>query len=106
MVGVMPIIPKETAQFIHHFLVYTQKDCDLENWQSRSTSNMIWGWAPGDEGIAFPDDVGFPIYADQAIRIQIHYNNPNTIEGMKDSSGVRLYYGLEERTHRAGVLQG
>ena len=102
---VMPIITEETKQFVHHFLVYLQKDCDDEDMQTAATQTLLYAWAPGDEGLALPDDVGFPIYSDHVIRIQIHYNNPNKIMGMKDSSGLRIYYDFEERAHEAGMLQ-
>mmetsp|Transcript_14093 Transcript_14093/g.25125 ORF Transcript_14093/g.25125 Transcript_14093/m.25125 type:complete len:415 (+) Transcript_14093:159-1403(+) len=104
IIGAMPIITGETAEFIHHFIVYAQKDCTDESTLTRS---MIYGWAPGDEGWALPNDVGFPLFDDvnnQALHLEIHYNNPYLIEDMKDSSGVRLYYTYAERTHRAGVL--
>ena len=61
-----------------------------------------------DEGWALPSDVGFPLFDNlnnQAVLIQIHYDNPTFKAGMKDSSGVRFYYSHDEREHRAGVLQ-
>jgi len=41
----------------------------------------------------------------QAIHLEIHYDNPSLIEGRKDSSGLRFYYSNTERIHRAGILQ-
>lgn len=41
----------------------------------------------------------------QAIHLEIHYDNPSLIEGRKDSSGLRFFYSESERTHRAGILQ-
>ena len=68
----------------------------------------MYAWAPGDQGFALPMDVGFPLFDNennQAIYIDIHYNNPAQSTGMLDSSGLRFYYVNEERTHRAGVYQ-
>lgn len=68
----------------------------------------MYAWAPGDEGWALPDNVGFSMFDNvnnQAIHLEIHYDNPSLIEGRKDSSGLRFFYSLEERTHRAGILQ-
>ena len=65
-------------------------------------------WAPGDEGWALPDDVGFPMFDstnNQAVRIEIHYDNPSLVNGMKDSSGVRFYYSNTPRTYNAGILE-
>jgi len=75
----MPIIAGETAEFIHHFIVYAQKDCTDERTLTRS---MVYGWAPGDEGWALPNDVGFPLFDDvnnQALNLVIHYNNSSLI---------------------------
>ena len=102
---VVPIISKETEQFVHHFVVWLARDCTEESYFTRQ---MVYAWAPGDEGFALPDDVGFPFLNsenNQAIHMQIHYNNPSLISGMKDSSGLRLYYSNTERTHRAGMLE-
>eukprot|EP01083_Nonionella_stella_P039805 108280_1 len=105
MVGVVPIIEDESAQFVHHFIVSLQKDCTQESFLTRT---MVYAWAPGDEGWALPDEVGFPMFDNvnnQAIHLEIHYDNPSLIEGRKDSSGLRFFYSNTERTHRAGILQ-
>lgn len=39
------------------------------------------------------------------MHVQIHYDNPSFKTGMKDSSGIRVYYTHDERTHRAGMLE-
>merc|ERR1712070_190026 len=95
----------ETREHVHHFLVYVQKDCTEQSARKRS---LVYAWAPGDEGIALPDDVGFPVFDgenNQAIYLQIHYDNPRGIVGRKDNSGIRLYYIDGERPHRAGILE-
>jgi hypothetical protein len=56
--------------------------------------------------MALPNNVGFPMFENankQAIDVVIHYNNPDHITGLKDSSGVRFYYTNEEREYRAGI---
>ncbi|KAL9180016.1 hypothetical protein ACHAXT_007986 [Thalassiosira profunda] len=106
MVGVVPIIPEETRKFIHHFTVYLQSDCtSMSNFLTRS---MLYAWAPGDEGWALPDDVGFPMFSEagnQAIFIQTHYDNPDLVPGMKDSSGLRFFYTNEERAQEAALME-
>jgi len=105
MTGLVPIIDEDTAQFVHHFTVYLQKDCTDESYFTRT---MVYAWGPGDEGFALPNDVGFPVFDGEhnmAVHMQIHYDNPRRRSGMKDSSGLRFYYTNEERTHRAGVLE-
>jgi len=105
MIGAVPILDEETAQFVHHFAVYLQRDCSEESFFTRT---MVYAWAPGDEGWALPDDIGFPVFDNvdnQAVFLQIHYDNPSLIEGAKDSSGLRFYYTNDERTHQAGIIE-
>ena len=102
----VPIIDEDTAKLIHHFTVYQAKDC-VYSVDSVIFRSMVYGWAPGDEGMALPNDVGLPMFDNenkQAVYIEIHYHNPSLVSGMKDSSGIRFYYVNEERTHRAGIL--
>mmetsp|Transcript_27190 Transcript_27190/g.58257 ORF Transcript_27190/g.58257 Transcript_27190/m.58257 type:complete len:624 (-) Transcript_27190:387-2258(-) len=104
MIGAVPVLTQDTAKFVHHFTVHLQKDCTAE---SALTGSTLYGWAPGDEGWALPNDVGFPAFENennQAVMIEIHYDNPSFKPEMKDSSGMRFYYTHGERTHRAGIL--
>ena len=101
----IPIIDEDTAEFVHHFIAYLQRDCSDESFLTRT---MVYAWAPGDEGFALPKSVGFPFFDNvnnQAVKIEIHYDNPSLIAGAKDSSGLRFYYTHDERTHRAGILE-
>jgi len=105
MIGATPIITEETRQFVHHFIVMATPSCGDNEFFKRE---QIFGWAPGEQGMVLPDNVGFPMFATedmQAIRIEIHYNNPKLISGMKDSSGVRFHYTSTPRLHEAAFLQ-
>mmetsp|Transcript_10951 Transcript_10951/g.18178 ORF Transcript_10951/g.18178 Transcript_10951/m.18178 type:complete len:618 (-) Transcript_10951:1445-3298(-) len=104
MIAATPIITEETRQFVHHFIAMAIPSCDN---QDRFKREQIYGWAPGDVGMVLPDDVGFPMFDtedNQAIMIEIHYNNPKLISGMEDSSGVRFYYTNAPRLHDAAIL--
>ncbi|KAL3782149.1 hypothetical protein ACHAW5_010250 [Stephanodiscus triporus] len=84
------------------------KNCDAYAIDSFLYRTMLYGWAPGDEGVVLPNDVGLPLFDDenkQAISVEIHYHNPSLLSGTKDSSGIRFYYANNERTHRAGILE-
>mmetsp|Transcript_2003 Transcript_2003/g.4945 ORF Transcript_2003/g.4945 Transcript_2003/m.4945 type:complete len:542 (+) Transcript_2003:262-1887(+) len=105
VIGAVPVIDEHTAQHIHHFTVYVGKECNEEN---QLTRTMIYAWAPGDEGWALPKNVGFPVFDgmnNQAVHMQIHYDNPTLKQGMRDSSGLKFYYTHDEREHRAGILE-
>lgn len=104
MIGGVPVINEDTAQFLHHFMVYLQKDCSGDALQR----SMIYGWAPGDEGWALPDNVGFPVFNteyNQAVYVRIHFDNPSMISGSLHSIGLKFYYTLETRTHDAAILE-
>jgi len=109
MIGATPIITEETRQFIHHFIVISLPSCDENLFGGEFfRREQMFGWAPGEEGMVLPDNVGFPMFDNefkQAIRIEIHYNNPKLISGMRDSSGVRFHYTSAPRLHEAAFLQ-
>uniref|UniRef100_A0A3Q1EF73 Monooxygenase, DBH-like 1, like n=1 Tax=Acanthochromis polyacanthus TaxID=80966 RepID=A0A3Q1EF73_9TELE len=55
----------------------------------------------------FPENVGIPIGGednDTFYRLEIHYSNPEIKAGKYDSSGLRLYYSAQLRTHDVGIL--
>ena len=100
----MPVITEETRAYVHHFTAYLVDDCSEA---SLITQSMVYAWAPGDEGWVLPEDVGFPLFHGnkQAVFIEIHYNNPNLIGGLKDGSGLKFYYTHNAREHEAGMLE-
>ncbi|XP_076769593.1 DBH-like monooxygenase protein 2 isoform X4 [Arvicanthis niloticus] len=56
----------------------------------------------------FPDDVGISIgtpFDPQWIRLEIHYSNFQNLPGIRDTSGMRLYYTSHLRKYDMGVLQ-
>jgi hypothetical protein len=106
MVGAIPVLTPETAQFVHHFTVYMQKDCSSSLFDIERS--MVYAWAPGDEGWSLPSDVGFPLFGNdkqQALSIEIHYNNPGLLSNQIDSSGIRFFYSERARTHSAAILE-
>lgn len=54
-------------------------------------SEYLYAWAPGTGPIQFPDG-GLRIQPGDRFVLQIHYNNGAGIEGVQDSSGIRLYH--------------
>lgn len=53
-------------------------------------SEYLYAWAPGTGAFEFPEG-GLRISPGDRFLVQIHYNNSAGIEGVRDSSGVRLY---------------
>ena len=64
-------------------------------------------WAVGGGQFVLPKDVGFPLgdeNSDTYLMLNMHYDNPELIEGMVDSSGFELIYTRNDRKYAANVL--
>jgi hypothetical protein len=55
----------------------------------------------------FPDNVGVPIGEDRVeyYMTEIHYTNPNRLQGLTVNSGYELYHTEKLRNHDAGFIQ-
>jgi hypothetical protein len=51
------------------------------------------------------DRMGWSEGAVRYVSLQVHYDNPQRIAGLRDNSGVRIYYTTQLRQNDAGVLQ-
>ena len=115
IIGADAIINEATRKYVHHFILRANA---LGTWERRSNNSqpftcneflgieMVYGWAPGGEPLTFPQDVGSPFGKDGflSFQLEIHYNNPDLDQGMVDSSGLRLLWTTQKRTHDGGVL--
>ncbi|KAK8384812.1 hypothetical protein O3P69_014395 [Scylla paramamosain] len=127
LIGYMPQIQPENRQHVHHMLLY---ECHIPHaekllhkfvsakgaqcydhnmpvsWFSCNTA--IVAWAIGSEGEMLPPNVGIPLGEEHGgasyFMLEIHYDNPDLMPGVVDSSGVRLLYTEQLREHDAGVL--
>jgi hypothetical protein len=58
--------------------------------------------------LAYSDNLGSPfggVNGFQSFRLETHYNNPDRVPGVLDSSGVRFYYTTQPREFDIGVMQ-
>ena len=55
-------------------------------------SQYLYAWAPGQSALEFPEG-GLRVSPGERFVVQIHYNNGARRDGLRDSSGVRLYLG-------------
>jgi hypothetical protein len=73
-----------------------------------ASKNVIYGWAPGSKPLLLPDNVGIAVGnvdgGFNTFTLQIHYNNPNLVANVTDSSGVIFYYSTTLREHQAAVF--
>lgn len=88
-----PVI--DDSRVIHHFLVKLDHSGPAEtNYQCPGFppgDSYAYVWGPGQEPLQFPAG-GIPMEAGDAFILQIHYNNGAGAEGVRDSSGIRVYH--------------
>jgi len=84
---------------VHHSVLYafTGDDCG-----GKETIIWVGGNTFYEE---LPADVGMSFSRFKSFRIQVHYDNPNYEENLKDNSGVRMWLDSGARLHEAGTIQ-
>ncbi len=107
VVGFEPRI--DNTKIVHHVVLFeapssvssTPEPC---NSGGSLQWRMISGWAPGGKGMELPKDVGFPVSPSGTHYVlQIHYSNPQKLEGETDESGYDLCTEAP-RAHEADVV--
>jgi hypothetical protein len=101
----------DNAAHVHHY-VLTKLDAPTGNTNGYScfdvAGDFVWSWAPGQDEFWMPEEAGFLIGDEPGgrvtFRLQIHYNNPLSVAGEVDSSGVNLYVTDTLRANNAGTL--
>jgi len=123
MIEIEPVIQADHEGVVHHMLLYecsdTFPDHHLNYTGHCYASNMppavkectgqavMAAWAIGGKEFYYPENAGFPLgRADspKIVILEIHYDNPKGQEGLKDSSGLRIYHTKQLRQYDAGVL--
>eukprot|EP00118_Oscarella_pearsei_P016613 m.160502 g.160502 ORF g.160502 m.160502 type:complete len:204 (+) comp38775_c1_seq6:853-1464(+) len=67
----------------------------------------LGGWAVGGRELRYPIDVGYPFGGQSGLYtvvMEIHYDNPDQLTGLKDSSGMRFHYTTTPRKLQAGII--
>ncbi|CAH1248491.1 MOXD1 [Branchiostoma lanceolatum] len=127
MIKYEPIITPGNEGVVHHLLVYScEKDksvtflpeehpghpCRSPNmprdWWPCYGGSLVAAWAIGAEALVYPEHVGFPIGgADDSryLLVEMHYDNPQLLSGIRDSSGLRLTLTPELRDNDLGILE-
>ncbi|XP_005365928.1 DBH-like monooxygenase protein 2 [Microtus ochrogaster] len=113
-----PLLVERNETMVHHILVYACGNASVlptgigECYGSDPAfslcSHVIAGWAVGGLSYQFPDDVGISIGTPldpQWIRLEVHYSNFQNLPGIRDTSGIRLYYTSHLRKYDMGVLE-
>ncbi|KAI8609382.1 PHM/PNGase F domain-containing protein [Chytriomyces sp. MP71] len=102
-----------TSSIIHHMILYgctgkpqafrDQYDC-LSMEPLCSQAALVW--TPGAGMTVYPVEAGLPIGPGgfEYFSLQIHYNNPNGLSNVIDSSGFKFYYTSVLRKYDIGLL--
>ncbi|XP_023665921.2 DBH-like monooxygenase protein 1 homolog [Paramormyrops kingsleyae] len=122
IIAVEPMIEKGHENLVHHILLYqcdrnvnaSEQDPGHECYHPNmpdsflTCETVIFAWATGGEGFAYPKHVGLsigtsmdPLY----VLMEVHYDNPSLQQGVVDSSGLRFFYTPVLRRYDAGVIE-
>ncbi|XP_015115533.1 MOXD1 homolog 2 [Diachasma alloeum] len=117
-----PVIQPGNQQYLHHMTLYEcrGKESDLETAASANgtvcyqpdhpsllCTSIAATWNLGSEGFNYPPEAGYALDPDSGPRyymLETHYTNPLLDNFITDSSGLRLVYTNQLRTHDAGIL--
>jgi len=89
-----PVI--DQPELVHHILLY---NCDYKpddflepnTEASMPCTNLVFAWAVGGASFCLPPKLGFEFVAESPwYLIDVHYDNPNSISGVKDKSGIKV----------------
>jgi hypothetical protein len=104
-----PVIDDERV--VHHIVLLRDADgtappSDYDCLTGMPTgSEYLYAWAPGQGAFEFPEG-GLRTAPGERFVLQIHYNNGAHLDGVKDSSGVRLLAGPPTGTEYGQVAVG
>jgi len=120
MIGFEAILDPNTAHHVHHFILhfcpnatswydyFLNKTAYQGAPRGGRCAGQIWGWAPGMTTYVIPEVAGFRVGPDEEdykyLTLEVHYDNPNMVADLVDSSGVRIYYSRNLRQYDAAVL--
>jgi hypothetical protein len=99
-----PVI--DDARVVHHWILYGTSTPQAENGVGRCNmpkdATFLEGWAPGNEGVPLPPDVGLRLpEKDSWLILQIHYWNGARLTDSRDRSGVAMCTTNTPRPHTA-----
>ncbi|XP_040488103.1 dopamine beta-hydroxylase [Ursus maritimus] len=116
-----PIITKGNEALVHHMEVFQcapqiesvppfSGPCDSKMKPDRLKycRHVLAAWALGAKAFYYPEEVGLAFGgpgSSRFLRLEVHYHNPENIQGRNDSSGIRLYYTATLRRYDAGIME-
>jgi hypothetical protein len=113
IIGFEPIIDDDAKAMVHHLIIRGSPNTNDGQSQNCAGNSGIfgreqaYGWATGEGPMAFADNLGTPfggVNGFQSFILETHYNNPDRVPGVVDSSGIRFYYTTQQREFDVGIL--
>ncbi|XP_074150142.1 dopamine beta-hydroxylase isoform X1 [Sminthopsis crassicaudata] len=116
-----PIITKGNEALVHHMEVFQcaaeiekiphfNGTCDskMKPEKLNHCRHVLAAWALGAKPFYYPEEAGLPFGgpgSSKYLRLEVHYHNPLELKGVRDSSGLRLYYTSMLRPFDAGIME-
>jgi hypothetical protein len=111
--------PNDSSPLLHHLVFYAcyglpdeyldmlgkEPNCDYETF-SNPCNGFVTEWAPGMSGRTFEPGYGKPFGTDyyEYAMLETHYNNPELIEGAKDTAAYTFLYTEDPVATEIGTL--
>ncbi|XP_064622631.1 DBH-like monooxygenase protein 1 homolog [Lineus longissimus] len=117
-----PLVESGNDGLLHHIVVYlcnqwetsikskAGERCYHNNMPPNVTvcDSVIFGYAVGMRELVFPENAGYPVgrpHDPKFMYLEVHYDNQQMLEGLRDNSGLRFRYTSKLRQYDAGVLE-
>ncbi|CAK9018536.1 DBH-like monooxygenase protein 2 homolog [Durusdinium trenchii] len=96
---ITPVIDQDLV--VHHMLLYGCPSSVFSGYTTPQTTHvmpcqeLLYAWAVGGGEFCFPPEIGIAVAASPTLMLEIHYDNPNALSSVLDSSGLELHYSLK-----------
>ncbi|OCT65271.1 dopamine beta-hydroxylase [Xenopus laevis] len=116
-----PVITQGHEAIVHHIEVFQcatsyysipryNGPCDskMKPQSLNSCRHVLAAWAMGAKAFYYPEETGLAFGGPDSsryLRLEVHYHNPLELTGLRDSSGIRLYYTSTLRKYDAGIME-
>lgn len=93
----------DNKRVVHHMLLFRGPPDGTDTCSGEEMlSDMLAGWAPGQEGWFLPEGVAYELEPSDGLMLQIHYDDSQD-NGKPDQSGLGLHF-VDSAEHEAGVM--
>jgi Copper type II ascorbate-dependent monooxygenase, N-terminal domain len=112
VVAMEVVTSEESRRFVHHADVFgANKQSEASEVCLEQYGYSVYSWATGIHPFLLPDDVGYSFGPTsdnsklQSFRVQIHYDNPQLIANVIDTTILRVYYTKTLRQQELGIME-